>query len=85
MDVLDEVFGQDQYQLVRDKTEIELADGESSQARSIYPFAMLLIAAVFILEQLLANKFYPAGETGRSSKSGKEIGSGGGKDKVAAA
>ena len=84
VEVLDEVFGQEQYQLVRDKTEIELADGESSQARSIYPFAMLLIAAVFILEQLLANRFYPAGDAGRGMRSGKGVAASG-KDAVAAA
>lgn len=68
---LDQVLGAGQYQLVKDREEIQLAEGEADQARSLYPLLMLLVAGIFMLEQLLANRFYPNRDKSEKSKNTK--------------
>jgi hypothetical protein len=56
---LDRFLGADMYQLVRDRDDIQLAEGQASTSRPLYPIVMLVVAALFMLEQILANRFYP--------------------------
>jgi hypothetical protein len=55
---LDLLFGDKQYALVRDREEINLAEGKASDARSLYAWVMIIVALLFALEQLLSNYFY---------------------------
>jgi hypothetical protein len=55
---LDDLFGPQQYALVRDREEISLAEGRASDARPVYTWVMLAVAFLFALEQLLSNYFY---------------------------
>ncbi|XZE52617.1 BatA domain-containing protein [Planctomycetaceae bacterium SH139] len=70
---LDLLFGLDQYQLVRDRDEIQLAEGESSDGRPLYAMVMLVVMVLFILEQLLANRFYPGGDDSTAKASGSKL------------
>lgn len=55
---LDDLFGPQQYALVRDREEISLAEGKASDARPVYTWVMLAAAFLFALEQILSNNFY---------------------------
>lgn len=55
---LDLVFGADQYGLATDRDEIEFAESKAAQRVSLQAPAMLLALAVFLLEQILGNRFY---------------------------
>ncbi|MEM1067432.1 MAG: BatA domain-containing protein [Planctomycetota bacterium] len=55
---LDQIFGPDQYNLVSDRESIELAENEASQRVSLHSPAILLVLVVFLLEQILGNRFY---------------------------
>jgi hypothetical protein len=56
--VLDLVFGPDQYGLATDREGIEFAENRASQRVSLYSAAMLMALVVFLLEQVLGNRFY---------------------------
>lgn len=71
---LDQALGTGQYKLVKDRDEIQLAEGEASQARPLYPLLMLLAAGLFMLEQLLANRFYPnRSGIGKNKRTGRSL------------
>ncbi len=55
---LDLVFGADQYGLATSREEIEFAESAAAQRVSLHSPAMLLALAIFLLEQVLANRFY---------------------------
>lgn len=55
---LDEIFGETNYQLVRENEGIERAQGRNRVGREFYPVLMVMLAFVLTLEQLLANRFY---------------------------
>lgn len=57
---LDQVFGTDSYRLVEDAEEIELSDRLAKQRVSLTSPAMLVAFIVFLIEQLLSNRFYQA-------------------------
>ena len=55
---LDQIFGPDQYRLATSREEIEFAENQSSQRVSLHSPAMLLALVIFLLEQVLGNRFY---------------------------
>ena len=55
---LDLIFGADQYSLTHNLEEIEFAENRASQRVSLHSPAILLALAVFLIEQLLGNRFY---------------------------
>lgn len=59
-ELLIEILGDGNYELVTDRESIVAAEGRSSEARPLYAQAMILVLALFLLEQLLANRFYRA-------------------------
>lgn len=57
-DRLDAVFGPDRYFLTDDAAAIELVDNRATNRVSLHSPAMLLALIVFLLEQILGNRFY---------------------------
>lgn len=55
---LDELLGEDRYQLARNREEIHRVVGQQRVGQEMYPYVILLLAAALALEQLLANRFY---------------------------
>lgn len=55
---LDLVFGPDQYGLATSRQQIEFTESSAAQAISLHSPAMLLALAIFLLEQILGNRFY---------------------------
>lgn len=66
-DRLDTVLGAENYQVVRDRDDVQWAEGEASDSRPLYAGAMLVVAGLFLLEQILSNRFYPQGREPRPS------------------
>jgi hypothetical protein len=55
---LEESFGKDRYQVARNVSEIEHSLTSARKGRDFYPMIVSLLAVVFALENLLANRFY---------------------------
>jgi hypothetical protein len=55
---LDQIFGPDQYDLATDREGIEVAENKASQRVSLHSPAILFVLIVFLLEQVLGNRFY---------------------------
>jgi hypothetical protein len=55
---LDEAFGAGGYQPVREREQIERAQGRQRMGREIYPLLVILLTIVLGMEHLLANRFY---------------------------
>ena len=55
---LEETFGKDRYQVARNLSEIEHSLTSARRGRDFYPMIVTLLAVVFALENLLANRFY---------------------------
>lgn len=70
--VLDDLIGAGHYDLVRNRDEVRQAEGRGEPTRPLYGWALLLMAGAFVLEQILANRFY------RSSRAAQATGAGGG-------
>lgn len=64
---LDAVLGVENYQLVRNRDDVQWAEGETSDSRPLYAGVMLVVAGLFLLEQILSNRFYQQGREPRSS------------------
>jgi hypothetical protein len=64
-EILDEAFGDGGYQSVREREQIERAQGRQRMGREIYPLLIILLTVVLGMEHLLANRFYrqPEGRT----------------------
>lgn len=56
--VLSDILGKENFALVRDREAISQVEGHSGEGRPLYSQAMLLALAVFLLEQILGNRFY---------------------------
>ncbi|WP_186775480.1 hypothetical protein [Rubripirellula tenax] len=56
--LLDSIFGPDGYTLATMREEIELSDNQSATRVSLHSPAMLLALIIFLLEQVLGNRFY---------------------------
>ncbi len=65
---LDQIFGPDRYTIVTDRDGIELAENRATQRVSLHSPAILLVLVVFLLEQILGNRFYgrPSGSSAAS-------------------
>ncbi|MGB1813739.1 MAG: BatA domain-containing protein [Rubripirellula sp.] len=57
-DQLDQIFGPERYNLVADREGIEFAENKATQRVSLHSPAILLALAIFLLEQILGNRFY---------------------------
>lgn len=72
-DVLDQVLGKDQYELVTDTEDIELAKGQASQSRPLFQIIMLILLAIFVLEQVLSNRFYASADESNKASLRKRV------------
>lgn len=61
---LDGYFGEERYQLARNRDEIVRDVEQTRGGREFYPFLVAVLALVLVLEHLLANRFYRTDETG---------------------
>jgi hypothetical protein len=59
---LDEIFGLDRAQALRERQQIERAQGRQRVGREFYPLLVVLAAMVLGLEHVLANRFYRRSE-----------------------
>jgi hypothetical protein len=57
---LDQIFGPGQYSFATNREEIEFAESKATSRVSLHSPAMLLAILVFVLEQILGNRFYRA-------------------------
>ena len=57
-DQLDQIFGPDRYDLATDREGIEFAENRATQRVSLHSPAILFALAIFLLEQILGNRFY---------------------------
>ncbi|MGI9470052.1 MAG: BatA domain-containing protein [Rubripirellula sp.] len=57
---LDQIFGPGGYSLATDRDGIEFAENQATQRVSLHSPAILLALAIFLLEQVLSNRFYRA-------------------------
>lgn len=55
---LDELLGEDRYQLASNQDEIELEVGEARVGREFYSHLLMLLVVILGVEQLMANRFY---------------------------
>jgi hypothetical protein len=55
---LDQIFTPERYSLATDREGIEFAEQQATQRVSLHSPAILLALAVFLLEQVLGNRFY---------------------------
>ena len=58
---LDQIFAPGQYSLATDRQGIEFAENKATQRVSLRSPAILLALIVFLLEQVLGNRFYRRG------------------------
>ena len=62
----DKLFGEDRYQLARNRDQILREQGHQRAGREFFPLLMAVLAITLILEQLLANRFYRDTDTSAS-------------------
>ena len=55
---LDTVLGKDHYTLARGTAELDSGIGRARVGRELYPFLMLVIVGVLMMEHLMSNRFY---------------------------
>jgi len=55
---LDAVFGENGYKLARKQEEIVREQGQQRVGREFFPFLLVMVALIFGLEAVLANRFY---------------------------
>ncbi len=63
---LDAVLGADRYQLARDQEQLVRVQGRQREGREFFPLLVIGAAAILVLEQLLANRFYRDTDMGAS-------------------
>jgi hypothetical protein len=71
---LDTVLGKGHYTLARGTEELDSGIGRARVGRELYPFLMLVIVGVLIMEYLMSNRFYagPAGVKRREERTGSK-------------
>lgn len=57
-DQLDELLGAENYQLARQREEIQRKQGAMREGQSFYPMLILLVLLILALEHLMSNRFY---------------------------
>ncbi len=60
---LDRVLGKERYQLADDQSQIVRVQGRQRTGREFFPFLVVALSIILVLEHLLANRFYPSTET----------------------
>jgi hypothetical protein len=55
---LDQIFGPERYNLVTNRDGIEFAENKATRRVSLHSPAILFALAIFLLEQILGNRFY---------------------------
>jgi hypothetical protein len=60
--LLDEVLGEDRFELARTREEFRRKIGLARQGREFYPFLLIVLAAILGLEYALSNRFYATAE-----------------------
>ena len=55
---LDGLLGHNNYGLATKREEIESSVGQARYGRELYPLLMLFVAAIFLAEQVMSNRFY---------------------------
>lgn len=66
---LDQIFGPEQFRVASEREQIEFAESQSTSRVSLHSPAMLLVLIVFLLEQLLSNRFYKSSNPSPQSAS----------------
>jgi len=66
---LDALLGAGNYRLARDKTSVESSVGQARYGRELFPLLMACVAALFLAEQAMSNRFYQFRLTPASPKS----------------
>ena len=56
--LLDDVLGEDRYTLARGSEELNRGVGRARVGRELYPFLILVVVGVLVMEQLMSNRFY---------------------------
>jgi hypothetical protein len=57
-EVFAETFGEERFSVARDKSEIDRSVNVGRVGRELFPYAMVLLATVLLLEHVLSNRFY---------------------------
>jgi hypothetical protein len=55
---LDLLLGAGAYRIARDREEVDSSVGQARFGRELYPLMMLFVAALFLAEQIMSNRFY---------------------------
>ncbi|MEZ6136761.1 MAG: BatA domain-containing protein [Pirellulaceae bacterium] len=55
---LDERLGEHNYRVARNRNEVESSVGQARFGRELYPLLMVFVAALFLAEQAMSNRFY---------------------------
>lgn len=55
---LDSLLGSGNYRLARDVSEVESSVGQARHGRELFPLLMACVAAIFLAEQAMSNRFY---------------------------
>ncbi len=55
---LSERLGVDTFRVARSRDEIESSVGQARFGRELFPLLMLFVAALFLAEQAMSNRFY---------------------------
>lgn len=55
---LDAALGEDNYRLATNRSEITSSIGQARFGRELFPMLMLVVAALFLAEQAMSNRFY---------------------------
>lgn len=65
---LQKILGEESLLVVQDRDEIQWAEGAATDGRPLYPLVMMVILVVFVLESVLANRFYSTRKASASSR-----------------
>jgi len=71
---LDQWFGGQQYDLVRNREQLRQAEGRGAPTRPLYAWILFLMAGAFVLEQVLSNRFYRSKRSGVGAGQSAAIG-----------
>ena len=58
VDTIDLVLGAENYQIARERDEIQQNQGTSRSGQEFYPILLLMLLVILAVEQLLSNRFY---------------------------
>jgi hypothetical protein len=72
-ETLDLTLGSGNYRIAREQKEVESSIGYARFGRELFPMLMAIVAAIFVAEQAMSNRFYSVkfASGGRSRRGGK--------------